>query len=93
MTHSVRYGGQDAVPTSGDGAKGVLLRTLDGSWVFRVYGKHAASFVDHRVNLDELSVTIEPHSQVGFYELADGTSVLDHSPEVLGLSSSSSQDA
>jgi len=65
------------------GAQGVLLRTLDGNVVFRVYGPDH-SFVDFDVDHSDLSVTITD-SDAYFYQHPDGRLSLDHAPQTLGI--------
>lgn len=80
----VVYGGRelDAVPANGVG--GVLLRSLDGRWCFRVT-RRDGTFRDYRVRHDDLKVTIADDELAAFYATGGEEGILDHSPEVLGL--------
>ena len=77
------YGGLPAEAKSAAGVKGVLIRTLDGVMMFRVY-HDLERFTDYEIKHDDLSVTIDADELAAFYKV-EGRDVLDHSPEVLGL--------
>ena len=77
------YGDKVAETRPAAGAKGVLIRTLDGAVMFRVYHDRER-FTDYEIRHDELSVTIDADALAAFYTVG-GRDVLDHSPEVLGL--------
>lgn len=83
MTDSYLYGGTPTVVRPAAGVKGILIRTLDGTLVFRVYHDRE-HFTDHEIRHDDLSVTIDADALAAFYEVG-GRDILDHSPEVLGL--------
>jgi hypothetical protein len=83
MKNTYLYDGIAAEAESAAGAKGVLLRTLHGTIVFRVYGE-AHEFTDYEIRHDDLTVTIGPDALAAFYKVGE-RHVLDHSPEVLGL--------
>jgi len=65
------------------GAKGVIIRTLDGVMVFRVYHDRE-HFTDYGIKHDDLSVTIDADELAAFYKVGERY-ILDHSPQVLGL--------
>jgi hypothetical protein len=77
------YGGAPADVTAAAGTNGVILRSRDGRWMFRVYGD-AGAFVDYEIRHDDLSVTIAADELASFYKIGDER-ILDHSPRVLGL--------
>ena len=77
------YGGLPAEVKSAAGVKGVLIRTLEGAMVFRVYYDRG-HFTDCEIRHDDLSVIIDTDALAAFYRI-EGRDVLDHSPEVLGL--------
>ncbi len=77
------YGGRPAEVLSATGVKGVLIRTLDGVMMFRVYHDRGR-FTDYEIRHDDLAVTIDADALAAFYKV-EGRDVLDHSPEVLGL--------
>ena len=79
----VLYGGRETAVTDAGGVEGMLLRSMDGSYFFRIY--HAdKTFADYRLRHNDLSITIEEDELASFYLLED-ENILDHSPEVLGL--------
>ena len=83
MSEKYLYGGLPAEVKSAAGVKGVLIRTLDGAMVFRVYHDRER-FTDYEIRHDDLSVTIDADALAAFYTV-EGRDVLDHSPQVLGL--------
>ena len=63
---------------------GFLCRSaVDGSYFFRADGEDG-SFTDYALRHDDLRVTIASDAMASFYHVGDET-VLDHSPQVLGL--------
>ena len=80
---TVRYGEFAATVSPADGVTGFLLKSLDGSFFFRVYGS-SGDFIDYDIRHDDLQVTISPDAFASFYKIGDSL-LLDHSPEVLGL--------
>lgn len=80
---TVTYGLATAEATSAAGVHGVLCRSCDGSYFFRVYAPDG-SFVDYDLRHDDLPVTIAPDALASFYRVGE-SNILDHSPEVLGL--------
>ena len=60
-------------------------------YFFRVYDESGA-YIDYDLRHDDLEITIDPDTMAALYDLGD-ICVLDHSPEVLGLSSVESQFA
>jgi len=82
------YGMMPAEVKPADGVKGVLIRTHDGTIMFRVYHNNER-FTDYEIRHDDLSVTIDKDELAAFYKACpraggDGDQhILDHSPEVL----------
>ena len=58
MNDKYLYGEQLAEVESAAGAKGVLIRALDGALMFRVY-RNREQFTDYEIRHDDLSVTID----------------------------------
>lgn len=83
MTDKYLYGELPAEVESAAGVKGVLLRTLGGGMVFRVYHDRDR-FTDYEIRHDDLSVTIDTDELAAFYKVGE-RDILDHSPQVLGL--------
>jgi hypothetical protein len=79
----VRYGKALASVTSAAGVRGCLLRSIDGSFFFRVYS-YDGEFTDYEIRHDDLEVTISSDELASFYSIGEDR-LLDHSPEVLGL--------
>jgi hypothetical protein len=66
--------------------KGILMRSTDGSYFFRVYGVDH-SFKDYELLHNDLQVVIDDDSS--FYEGEDnGDGQLDHTSQTLGRSES-----
>lgn len=83
MIEKYKYGKHEAEVTDANGVRGFLLRSIDGSFFFRVYDeKH--DFIDYEIHHNDLEVTIVPDALAAFYQFNDRT-ILDHSPQVLGL--------
>ena len=80
---TVRYGASAAAVSPAAGVTGFLLKRMDGSFFFRVYGM-GDGFTDYDIRHDDLEVTIAPDALASFYQIGDRR-LLDHSPEVLGL--------
>lgn len=83
MSHKYKYGGLPAEAESAAGVKGVIIRTLHGVWMFRVY-RDPGNFTDYELRHDDLNVTIDEDALAVFYKVGK-RDILDHSPEVLGL--------
>ena len=66
------------------GVSGMLIKSFDNNFVFRVTTEDG-SHKDFKIRHDDLSITIDADELAAFYEFEDGSAVLDHSPEVLGL--------
>lgn len=77
------YDGRPAEVRPAAGVKGVIIRTLDGAFLFRVYHDHER-FTDYELRHDDLSVTIDADELAAFYKAGE-RDILDHSPQVLGL--------
>lgn len=78
------YGEQPANAESAAGVKGVLIRAHGGAMMFRVY-HDVERFTDYEIRHDDLSVTIDKDELAAFYRIGE-RGILDHSPQVLGLS-------
>ena len=83
MKHKYLYGGRPAETESAAGVRGVLIRVLDGTLMFRGYHDNE-SFTDYEIRHDDLSVTIDKDALATFYRVGEDY-ILDHSPQVLGL--------
>lgn len=77
------YGDQVATVLPAARARGVLIRTIDGELLFRVY-RTPDDFIDYAIRHDDLSVIISEKELAAFYKVG-GRNILDHAPEVLGL--------
>ena len=82
---TVRYGASTATVFAAAGVRGFILKSIDGSFFFRVYHSNG-DFTDYGIRHDDLEVTISPGALASFYQIGD-RHLLDHSPEVLGLES------
>lgn len=88
MRQVVKYGKQSAEVTPAAGVRGVLCKSADGDrHVFRVYAEDH-TFVDYELHHDDLTVTIAEDELASFYRVGE-TNILDHSPRVLGLETTS----
>ncbi len=67
---------------SANGVKGVLCRSFDGQYFFRVYGK-GKEFNDYLLCHDDLAVTITDEC-ASFYVIGDDK-YLDHNSQTFGL--------
>lgn len=76
------YGGQPAEVTPAARVKGVIIRTLHGALMFRVYCD-SENFTDYELRHDDLSVIISKGELAAFTKSAKGTSSII--PQVLGL--------
>lgn len=85
MNSKFLYGNLPTEARSAAGVKGVLIRTLDGGVVFRVYDGRE-HFTDYEIRHDDLSITIAADELAAFYKVGE-RNILDHSPQVLGLKS------
>ena len=63
----------------------MIIRTMDGTMMFRVYHDNH-NFTDYEIRHDDLSVTIDEDALASFYKIGERC-ILDHSPQVLGLKS------
>jgi hypothetical protein len=69
-------------PTSANGVKGILIRTLDGTYKFRVCDAEQ-NFIDYDLTHSDLCVIItDPDA---FFYRGDNIDRLDHSPATLGI--------
>jgi hypothetical protein len=82
------YGKHVAEVTDANGVQGFLLRSIDGSFFFRVYSENK-DFIDYEILHNDLEVTITPDAFAAFYKFNDRM-ILDHSPQVLGLAKAKS---
>lgn len=83
MNDTYLYGSMPASVEPAAGVKGIIIRTLDGTLLFRVYHDRER-FTDYEIRHDDLSVTIDADALAAFYKVGEHD-ILDHSPEVLGL--------
>lgn len=83
MNETYLYGNMPASVEPAAGVKGIIIRTLDGALLFRIY-RDREHFTDYEIRHDDLSVTIDPDAMAAFYRIGEHD-ILDHSPEVLGL--------
>lgn len=79
----VQCGGKVAGATPAAGVRGVLCRSIDGEYFFRVYAK-GGRFKDYELRHSDLTVTIAKDEEATFYHIGDNA-ILDHSPKTLGL--------
>jgi hypothetical protein len=82
MTKQYRYGKQTATVTSANGSNGILIRSLDKQYYFRVY-QNDGEFVDYELRHFDLGVIIQERD-AAFYTIGEHH-ILDHAPETLGL--------
>lgn len=80
------YGKRVVDVAPAEGVSGMLLRSVGGRYFFRIDAADH-SFVDYDLRRDDLAVTIDPDALASFYtfENNSGHRILDHSPNVLGL--------
>lgn len=72
-------------PTSANGVQGILLRTLNGTYKFRVYDAEN-NFIDYDLTHSDLHVTITDTDAFLYSdEHHDNMYRLDHSPATLGI--------
>lgn len=83
MKHKYIYSGGPAETKSAAGVKGVIVRALDGTLMFRVY-HDGKCFTDYEIRHNDLSVTIDKDELAAFYSVGE-EHILDHSPQVLDL--------
>lgn len=90
MTQQLQLNNQSVTVTSADGVEGILIRTIDGDYYFRVYHRDAPTsspddiaFTDYELAHFDLAVTIHD-SSAAFYHFPD-KQVLDYDPKALGL--------
>lgn len=83
MTGIYRYANSRAEEEPASGVSGFLCRGSEGSYFFRIYHSDK-SFTDYELRHDDLPVIIAQDALASFYRFQDH-SVLDHSPQVLGL--------
>lgn len=85
----VRYGGHIASAKSAAGMRGVLCRSTDGEYFFRIY-RGSGRFTDYELRHSDLTVTIAEDEEATFYRVGKNA-ILDHSPETLGLNKAPSR--
>lgn len=83
ITGAFLYREHPAEVRSAAGVKGVLIRTIDGAMLFRVY-ETPKRFTDYEIRHDDLGVTIDADELAAFYKAGE-RDILDHAPQVLGL--------
>ncbi len=87
----VKYGNHMADVSPAAGVRGVLCKSFDGRYFFRVYAQDH-SFIDYTVRHNDLQVTIAEDELASFYRVGD-EHILDHNPGVLGLESAETAPA
>ena len=80
----VRYGSTTAVETSAAGVTGLLCKSPDGTFFFRVTSADG-ELEDYYIRHDDIKITVSADELASFYKFEDGEGVLDHSSSVLGL--------
>jgi hypothetical protein len=80
----VRYGSTTAVETTAASVTGLLCKSIDGAFFFRVTGADG-KLEDYCIRHDDMKITINADELASFYKFEDGEGVLDHSSTVLGL--------
>lgn len=83
MNDKYLYGEIPAEVKPAAGVRGVLIRALNGTMMFRVYHDRER-FTDYEIRHDDLNVTIDKDELAAFYKVGEHD-ILDHSPQVLGL--------
>lgn len=83
MSEKYLYDGRPAETQPAAGVKGVLIRTLDGVMMIRVYHDRER-FTDYEIRHDDLGVTIDTDELAALYRVGE-RDILDHDPQVLGL--------
>lgn len=83
MNNKYLYGGEPAEVDSAAGVQGMIIRSFDGNFMFRVY-RDPEHFTDYEIRHDDLSVTMDADALAAFYKVGE-RNILDHSPPVLGL--------
>lgn len=68
---------------SAAGVSGILCRSINGRYFFRIYHGNG-KFDDYDLLHDDISVTITANQLASFYEDENGEKFLDHSSQVLG---------
>lgn len=71
------------------GTVGSLIRTAGGNILFRVYQSNG-EFDDYDISHSDMLVKIID-DDASFYEFSDGSQTVDHTPETLGIASSTGQ--
>lgn len=77
------YGGRKYGVSSAQGVSGVIIKTSNSKYCFRVYSE-SGEFTDYDLIHEDLAVTISAGELASFYS-SEEANFLDHSPEVLGL--------
>ena len=83
MNDRYQYGGVPAEVKSAGGVRGMIIRSLDGVLMFRVYHDRER-YADYEIRHDDLGITIDADVLAAFYRAGE-RDILDHSPDVLGL--------
>jgi hypothetical protein len=68
---------------------GSIIRSTNGKTLFRVY-QSDGEFDDYDISHSDMLVKIVD-DDASFYEFADGSQSVDHTPETLGIASSVGQ--
>jgi hypothetical protein len=81
----IRYGNSTAIETSAAGVTGLLCKSLDGTFFFRVTGSDG-ELEDYCIRHDDMKITINADESASFYKLPNREDwLLDHPSTVLGL--------
>ncbi|WP_444930740.1 hypothetical protein ACJJIF_02865 [Microbulbifer sp. SSSA002] len=84
MVEQYIYSGRPSKVQDAAGVSGVIIKSFDGTFLFRVYNEDKSSHIDYRLNHDDLAVTIQADELASFYSYGEDHA-LDYSPKVLGL--------
>jgi hypothetical protein len=79
--NQVVYGKQIATETHACGESGVLCRSLDNKYFFRIYHKNK-TFTDYDLRHDDMTITTAANELASFYRFENGGGVLEHFSDV-----------
>ncbi len=74
------YGKQTATETPAGGVTGVLCRSIDNTYFFRIYHE-VKTFTDYDLRHADMAITIAADEMASFYTMKNGNKALDHSSE------------
>ncbi len=80
----VVYGQQTATETPAGGVTGVLCRSIDNIYFFRIYHEDK-TFTDYDLRHDDMTITIAADEMASFYRFENEDGVLDHSSDGFAL--------